>query len=139
MIFESYRPALQYFTLVPSERRHAWRSPSTHPFGFLFRYCTPDGRSYAGEKGVVFGCPLSVSRGKAIAWTEEITKELLKAKLPYDAARLRPVHLFKIAGIQRDMDQTFRDAAWRKEHRYALPYAWPDDDFLVEDIDGWDD
>jgi len=132
-----YAKAVKYLTLVPSEKHSAWAHPSTHLAGCLFSYCTPDGRPHAGEGGVVFGDPMRVSRGRAEAWTAEMRDRLRAQRLPWQPWRLTRLHLYLLAEAQRDMDDTIRSRAWRKEHRYSLPYRWPDDDFYTEDIDGW--
>lgn len=138
-----YRRAIEYLTLVPSEKGAAWGNPSTHPAGCLFRYCTPDGRAYAGERGVVFGDPVQVSRGRAASWSPDTAGTLREwarregvPPLPWQPWRLSPAHLYILARIQVQMDETFRDGLWRRGHRYSLPYRWPDDEFEVEDIDG---
>lgn len=131
-----YKKAIKYLTLVPQEKHYAWAHPSTHLAGCLFRYCTPDGNPYAGEKGVRFGDPMQVSNGKGVAWTEEMTARLLKTRLPWQPWRLTVDNLYQLYEVQHNMDNSFRDRLWRREHRYALPYPWPDDDFSTEDIDG---
>lgn len=133
-----YRVARDYLCLVPSECRAAWLHSRTHFAGVLFRHCTPDGNPHLGG-GARFGCPLAVSCGRAVAWTGEWTERLVALRLPRDAARLSDANLYDLCAAQRGMDETIRCKRWRKEHRYSLPHAWPDDDFLTEDIDGWGD
>lgn len=115
-----YDAAVLHFTTFPEETEKAWQCPSSHKFGFLFRFLKPDnfdGNSFPNDRRKLIGCPSQVKMSTVCtemcatyeAWTPELTKAIAELDLPTYMGSLllhcRAKHLPIFAEAQRIADQ----------------------------------
>jgi hypothetical protein len=148
---EVYRRAVWHLRWYPAEQYDAWLDHRRHPAGPLFRFCSPDGNAgRIGDTGLHAGDPLMIRLRPAryAAWTAEATAEaagdwlaggrdqrrrptVLAAGERPTPGRLSDCQLVWLAYFQLRLDETLRDAAWRKENAKQLAAPWEDE------ADGW--
>jgi hypothetical protein len=103
----------------------AWSAFQVHEAGCLFAHCTPSGAPEPPYKGRLFGDPLDVARGVCVAWTAELTQEVLALGLPSYPHELKAADLRRLADLQRRLDETLRCRAWLQAHAPSLHFYGP--------------
>ena len=90
------------------------------------------------------GDPLLIKRGTHAAWTWEWTDKIHAMDLPPGPGGVvmrRPEegpgddHVARLGFLQRDLDETIRCAAWRREHEAMTLVPWHGDEWDERYID----
>jgi hypothetical protein len=111
--------AVEYLKANPKEIDRAWRRPSSHPAGGLFKFVRPNDDVIENED-TSCGCPTMIKSGDHFALDIEggpdkkLTTLIRRQTIPANASKITVADLPKFAKIQKMVDDYYKERGWRK-------------------------